>query len=272
MPTTTTIQSADGTTLNLLQWAPDETPIGDVLLVHGFAEHMGRYEHVADELSGRGWTVHGPELRGHGQSGGERGHILHWADYIDDVHAALDEVGRPCFVVAHSMGGLVLAATGIQRPGNIRGVVMTNPLIGTAFEPARIKVWGGKVLSKLLPSFSMPGEVDPEHVCRDPKVVADYRADPLVFDLLRARWGMEVLATQKMADAQANDFKLPLMMLVSTGDKVCSAEISRKWFDRTGSSDKDIRVYDELYHELFNEPEKQKVLDDMCDWLEAHRA
>ena len=118
----------------------------------------------------------------------------------------------------------------------------------------------------------MPGEVDPDHVCRDPKVVADYKADPLVFDLLRARWGMEVLATQKMANAQADDFKLPLMMLVSTGDKVCSAEISRKWFDRTGSSDKDIRVYDELYHELFNEPEKQKVLDDMCDWLEAHRA
>lgn len=272
MPTSTTIQSADGTALNLLQWDPVALPIGDVLLVHGFAEHMGRYGHVAEELTGKGWTVHGLDLRGHGKSGGERGHILKWADYIDDVHAALNEVGRPCFVVAHSMGGLVLVATGIQRPGNIRGVVMTNPLIGTAFAPARIKVWGGKVLSKLIPSFSMPGEVDPEHVCRDSKVVAAYKADPLVFDLLRARWGMEVLATQKMANAKAADFKLPLMMLVSTGDKVCSAEISQRWFGRIGSSDKDIRVYGKLYHELFNEPEKQNVLDDMCDWLEAHRA
>lgn len=272
MPTSTTIQSADGTALNLKQWDPTALSCGDVLLVHGFAEHMGRYEHVAEELTERGWTVHGLDLRGHGLSGGERGHILSWSDYVDDVHAALDQIARPCFVVAHSMGGLVLIATGIQRPGNIRGVAMTNPLVGTAFKPARIKVWGGKVLSKLAPSFSMPGEVDPDHVCRDPEVVAAYKADPLVFDLLRARWGMEVLATQKMVSERAGDFKLPLLLLVSTGDRVCSSKISEEWFSRIGSTDKDIRVYGKLYHELFNEPEKQNVLDDVCDWLEAHRA
>lgn len=273
MSATTTLASKDGTRLRMLRWDPQGEPVGKVLIVHGFAEHMGRYEHVAGALTARGWTVFGLELRGHGASEGERGHILHWSDYADDVDAALAEIADPAFVLCHSMGGLVMSWHGIerQRP-QIQGVVFTNPLMGTAFEPARLKVMAGRLLSKLAPGVDLPGEVDPQNICRDPAVVDAYVNDPLVFTTMNARWAMEVLAAQRLIHERAQDFKHPVLLLVSDGDKICSAERSKAWLSQVGSPDSSLQEFGPLYHELMNEPEKQQVLDSICDWLEAHRA
>lgn len=262
-----TIRSADGTPLNLVQW--DGGDRAQLLLVGGLAEHMGRYPHVARAFTDAGYAVAGIELRGHGHSGGKRGHVEDFADYRADVRAALDHVG-PAFIIAHSMGGLVSTDTVLESAEGIRGWVMSNPLLGLKFEPPRWKVAGSRVLNRLLPRLSLSNELTTDWICRDPDVVARYEADPLVFDTVTPRWFMGSVRAQQRVFAGAARVGVPLLCLVGTDDKICNPESARRFVDACGSDDKALKVYDGLYHELFNEPEKEQVLADVIAWLDAH--
>ncbi len=264
----TTINSADGTPLNLVRWEAD-SPKAQVLLLHGLAEHMGRYEHVAATLNAAGYSVAGLELRGHGHSGGKRGHVEDWADYRADVRSALDELGE-VFLVSHSMGGIVTADSLLHDSRGVRGWVSSNPLLGVRFEPPRWKVSGSRLLNKLVPRLSLSNELDTAWLSRDAQVVERYEADPLVYGTVTPRWYMSLIAAQERAFSRAGELKTPLMSFVGNGDKICSPEATKRFVDTCGSEDKGHKVYEELYHELFNEPEKEQVLADVVSWLDAH--
>ncbi|MCB9777383.1 MAG: lysophospholipase [Alphaproteobacteria bacterium] len=265
------IQSADGTRLRVGQWSPDGTPKGHVLIAHGLAEHLGRYEHVAAALTGAGFAVTALEFRGHGESEGGRGEIDRFTDYVADLQAAAAFVRGPYLLVAHSMGGLVaLEALRADALGDdVRALVLSNPLTGVAAAVPWVLDKAKHVLSKLLPNVKVKNPLDPKHISRDAQVVADYEADPLVFDTITPRWGTEIEATMERVHAHAGRFTVPVLALLGTADKVCDHLATRRLVDAWGRPPHEIQLYEGLYHEVFNEPEKDRVLADMIAWLDA---
>ena len=166
---TSTIQSADGTKLRIGKSGEGDK---NVLLIHGLAEHMGRYGHVIDALNAAGWAVTAVELRGHGESEGKRGHVDRWEQYLEDVRAAAATIDGPVVIIGHSMGGLVALDLAIDGLDNgIQGMVLSDPNVAVAFEAPALKVLGARVLSRLIPGLSLDNELDAALICRHQPVV-----------------------------------------------------------------------------------------------------
>ena len=260
------IKSRDGTGLRLGRWGDGDR---DVLLVHGLAEHAERYEHVGQALAARGWRVTVVELRGHGLSEGKRGHVNSWQDYLDDVTAALGTLGDTVALVGHSMGGLVvLSALASAAPPAVLGAAVSNPLLGVRVKAPVIKVKAARMLAALLPGLSLSNELDTKMISRDPEVVAAYEKDPLVFSTITPRWFREMNDAIVSVREAAPRVSASIYLMVSEGDGICdpaaAREIVGSWAGPTQVSE-----YGELYHELFNEPEKEQVIKDLGDWLEG---
>ncbi len=262
------VQSADGTRLRIFQWTPAEQTRRDVLLVHGLAEHADRYHHVAAALNAAGHRATLVELRGHGRSEGRRGHVHRWQDYVDDVVAAARFVRGDLLVVAHSMGGLVVL-DGLRGPlrEHTAAVVVSDPLLGVAFDPPKVKEAAAGLLSRLLPWLPLSNELDVNLISRDKAVVAAYDADPLVFNTITPRWYTEMLGARQRVHAHAARYDLPGLAMLGTGDGICDHKASIALMDRWGHPDHGVKLYEGLYHEIFNEPEKDQVLADLVAWL-----
>ncbi len=259
--------SRDGTRLRLVQWEVAD-PQGEVLVVHGLAEHAGRYGHVARALNQAGYRVSLVELRGHGQSEGKRGAVSAWSEYVEDLGAAAAFLRKPFVLLAHSMGGLV-ALDALRGPlrEQTRALALSNPLTGVAVVPPWYLELAKKSLSRLLPQLALKNPLDPQHISRDPKVVAAYLADPLVFSTIRPRWATEMEAAIARVQAHAGQYELPLLAMVGTADRICDPQAFLALAARWGSPRVERKVYEGLYHELFNEPEQQVVLADLIEWM-----
>jgi alpha-beta hydrolase superfamily lysophospholipase len=262
---TSFIQSQDATKLRI---GKSGDASRHVLLIHGLAEHMGRYEHVVDALNSAGWSVTAVELRGHGESEGKRGHVDRWEQYLEDVRAAAATIDGPVVLLGHSMGGLValdLAIDGL--PNGIDALVLSDPNVAVAIEAPAIKVMGAKVLSKLFPRLSLANELDASLICRHQPVVDKYLEDPLVYATITPRWFTEMVKSQERVVANAIRYTTPLLMLLGEGDAICdwkaSAALARNW-----GGEAHTITYPELYHEIFNEVEGEQVIMDMIAWLE----
>jgi alpha-beta hydrolase superfamily lysophospholipase len=260
-------QSKDGTRLNLVRWEPPGEVRADVVLIGGLAEHLGRYDHVAAALTAAGFRVTGVEPRGHGNSDGKRGHVDQWRRYCEDLRAAQYAVDGPHFLVAHSMGGLI-ALDALRKPvgPEVRGLVLSDPLLRETVAAPRIKVAAAGLLSRFLPRLALSNELDTSAISRDPDVVRRYEQDPLVYSTITPRWFTEMKAAQARVWEGVGAGRVPLLMLVGGGDRICSPDGNREFAERWGGP-KEVRTYPGLYHELMNEPEKDAVLRDIVDWL-----
>jgi len=264
-----TVTSDDGTPLRLARWEPADGSTKNALIVHGLAEHAGRYEHVAAALVAAGWRVTFVELRGHGESGGQRGHVSRWHRYVEDLQAAAGAVGQPFVLVAHSMGGLV-ALSALREPmaPAVRGVAISNPLLGFRVQAPPIKLKAALVLSRLLPRLPLANEIDTSKISRDPDVVARYEADPLVYSKITPRWFTEMSNTMMEERAAAPEYRLPMHMMLGDGDGICDPTMALAFTEQYGGPASKV-VYPGLYHELFNEPEKDQVLSDLSAWMDG---
>ena len=263
---TSFIHSADGTRLRIGKSGGGDK---NVLLIHGLAEHLGRYGHVVEALNEAGWAVTAVELRGHGESEGKRGHVKCWTQYLDDARAAAATIDGPVVIIGHSMGGLValdLAIEGLEN--GIKGMALSDPNVAVAFEAPAIKVIAGKVLSKILPSVALANELDASLICRHQPVVDAYLDDPLVYSTITPRWFTEMVKSQKRVVGHATKYDTPLLMLLGEGDVICdwkaSAALARNWGTKA-----EVITYPELYHEIFNELEGETVIKDMITWMET---
>ena len=261
---TSFITSADGTQLRIGTAGEGDK---NVLIVPGLAEHLGRYEHVVDAITEAGFAVTVVELRGHGKSGGKQGHVDRWSQYLDDVRAAAATIDGSVILVGHSMGGLVSLDIAIEGlPNGISALVLSDPNVAVAFEAPAVKVMGARLLSRILPGLSLDNELDSSLICRDPEVVERYDADPLVYSTITPRWFTEMVKSQARVIEHTTSYTVPLLMMLGEGDAICdwktSASLARNW----GGQAKTI-AYPELYHEIFNEPEKEQVLSDLVEWL-----
>ena len=264
-----------GATLHWYRWLPQGDPLGIVLLVHGYAEHLGRYGHVAAPLTAAGFGVYGLDHWGHGKSGGAPGFVPAFSAYTDGVEALLDKVeeahpGVPLFLLGHSMGGLIAALHLITHQAHYAGAILSGPAIMAAQEPSRFMIWISRLLSRIAPRLGVL-QLDPGGISRDPAVVAAYLADPLVYNgKMGARLAKEMFEAMAAARAGAGAIGLPLLLLHGQEDRLTAPQGSEYLHAHVGSLDNTLRLYPGLYHEIFNEPEQREVLGDVTSWLEAH--
>ncbi|MBN2497513.1 MAG: lysophospholipase [Deltaproteobacteria bacterium] len=263
--------AADGLRLFYRRWFKDGAR-GLVALVHGFAEHSGRYDHVAAALNEAGYSAAAFDYRGHGQSGGRRAHIDSFDQYLGDVRSFLAEIAQdgypqPPVLLGHSQGGLIAARLAELDGERIRGLALSSPFFGLAMEVPALKVAAGRLVSKILPTLAMKSGVDPAWLSHDRQVVDRYAADPLVSDVATTRWFTEVMQAQQASMASAAGLKVPLLMLLAGDDKLASVQESRRFFESAGSSDKRLEIYEDFYHEIFNELGRDRPLSDLVDWL-----
>ena len=264
-----------GARLHWQGWLPQGSVRAVVLLVHGYAEHLGRYEHVAAALNAKGLAVYALDHWGHGKSDGVPGFVPAFSAFTDGVEALLDTVkaahgDTPLFLLGHSMGGLIAMLHLVDHQTSYAGAVLSGPAIVPAEEPSRLTIWISRLLSRLAPRLGVIA-LDAEGVSRDPAVVAAYRADPLVYTgKIGARLATELFDAMARARADAPRVRLPMLLLHGSEDRLAAAHGSQFLDAHVGSSDKALKLYPGLYHEIFNEPEQRDVLRDVTDWIDAH--
>lgn len=263
----------DGLGLFRRAWLP-AAPRRTLVVVHGYAEHSGRYEGFGSWFAGRGCAVHAYDQRGHGRSPGKRCFVKEFREYLDDLDCFLEIVRRehsqiPMTLVGHSMGGLVAVACLADRRPAIYSAVTSGA--GLALGPgiSRPRILTARLLRLLLPRFSMGSGLDPNGLSRDPAVVKDYLEDPLVFRRMTASLAAELLSAVSRTATRAEEVGVPLLMLHGEDDPICPAEGSRAFFEGVAIAGSDLRIYPGLRHEIFNEPERERVYQDILDWLEG---
>ena len=268
--------SARGTSrLYRQSWLPDGELQAAIVLLHGLGEHSGRYKNLARHCTGRGLAVHALDHYGHGKSEGLAGHVERFSVYLDGARELLAQVkneqpGAPLFLLGHSMGGLIAAAFLREAQSEFRASVLSGPALKSDATPPALVLWINRILSSLAPTVPMIG-LDPAGVSRDPEVIRAYVSDPLVHHgKVTARLIAEMMAAMRETLAHASHVTLPILVMHGEDDVLTSPEGSREFIARAGSTDKTLKIYPGLYHEIFNEPEKDVVLGEMTDWLEAH--
>lgn len=268
---TGTFPSPDGLDLFTRSWTPDRETRAVVVLVHGVHEHSGRYAYVAGELIRHGIAVRALDLRGHGNSPGPRARVEAFTDYTRDVAAFLDAQiteadGRPVFLMGHSMGGLVVAGTVVDRgTAGLAGVVLSSPALQLYAPPFLQRI--APILAKWLPN-APGGRLDLTTISRDPTVVRAYREDPLTIkEVVRAHLGNEFLTTIAHVRAHPEAFDVPLYLYHGTADQITDPAGTRWLAEHAATDDVTLRLYEGLYHETHNEPERDDVIGALAAWL-----
>ncbi len=268
----------DGTELLLRTWLPDPQrfpePVGTVLLVHGLAEHSGRYPHVAATLCALGLRVRAYDQRGHGASGGPRMVVPQPDSYLDDLAEIHDAVVRQWnelpVLLGHSMGGLIAARFATARVRPIRALILSSPALALKLSNAMLTVH--RVLLALLPRMRVPNPIDARLLSHDSEVVRAYRTDPLVQGTISASVLESFIRGMAQAQADAPRLEAPMLMLVGGADRVVDPQGSRTFFDNAPQDFSELAWFDSGFHEIFNEaqPLRGEVLATLTDWLRRH--
>jgi alpha-beta hydrolase superfamily lysophospholipase len=254
-------------------WLPDAEPRAVVVISHGVSEHGGRYAWVAERLTRRGFAVYAGDHRGHGRSTGPRVLVNSMDDFVRDLDAVVEmaQGAHPAaktVLLGHSMGGAVAIAYAIEHQDRLDMLVLSAPLavLGAASPVERTVA---RILSAVAPRVGVYA-VESEGVSRDPAVVRDYDADPLNYHgKLPARTIKTLTDALNAFPEGIATLSLPILTMHSAADRLTPPAGSELVIERAGSEDKSIIRYEDLYHELLNEPERQKVLDDIVEWVEA---
>jgi len=248
-------------------------PAGHVALVHGYAEHLGRYTEVTRALAGAGYTVHLLDCRGHGQSGGKRAHVDRFDEYLSDLEIFLARVkeqaaGAPMFLLGHSHGALIAARYLLDKPEAVRGVIFSSPYFRRKLYVSPLKILAGKLVGRVLPSLPMSNALKPEQLTRDVEIQNATRADPLYQHIATPRWFNESNAAQETVMRRATEFVTPFLLLSGAADAIADPAAGCEFFEHATSKDKQHKQYDGLLHELFHEPEREAVFRDVVGWLD----
>jgi alpha-beta hydrolase superfamily lysophospholipase len=256
-------------------WTPSAgSPAGVVVLAHGYGEHARRYDHVARRFAEANLATYAIDHRGHGRAGGKRVQVRDMAEYVSDYRelvrtATAENPGVPRILLGHSMGGAIVFAYGTRYPNEYDLMVLSGPAVAAHTRVSRAKALLGKSVGSLLPDLPIEG-IDPQEVSRDPEVVAAYIADPLVYrGKIPAGIGKALLLVGETMPRRAAAITAPLLVVHGEADSLVAVDGSRRLVECVGSADVELKVYPRLYHEVFNEPEREQVLDDVVCWIAA---
>jgi len=261
--------SADGTNLAYRAW-PQAGAQVTFAVVHGMGEHAGRYERFATGMAGHGMATFAVDLRGHGHSAGQRGHVDSWSQWVDDaagfIRVVESQVAGEVIPLGHSFGGVVMLSTArAGKLGNARRFIVSSPALRLTKE---VPAWlsnVSKALATVAPKLTLNNNVDAGSVSRIPEVVEAYRTDPLVHNKITTRLYAEWRRAGKDNLDHAGDIKLPFLILAGTADRLIDPEISRELHRRAPASE--LRMLDGRYHEPFNDLGSDEVFDVIANWL-----
>lgn len=256
-------------------WLPDGQAKAVILVVHGLGEHIARYDNLVNHLVPRGYALYGLDHEGHGKSQGQRVFVNRFQVYLDDLKTYHDMVhkdnpGVKAFMLGHSMGGLIAAAYALQRQQELAGLILSAALLEAGESVSAGTIAAARILSALAPRMGVQA-LNSTYLSRDKAVVEAYDKDPLVYrGKITARLGSELFSTMAKVEKQMPDIRLPLLIMQGSDDKLVSHKGSKLLYEKAGSTDKTLKIYDGFYHEIFNEQERGKVFADLDTWLDSH--
>lgn len=253
---------------------PDGPPKAAVGVLHGYAEHAGRYRPFMQFLAERGIGAFAIDMHGHGRSDGDRGFCERFEDYLDDVDElarlmATKAPGVPAFLFGHSTGGLIAAAHVIARPGAFRGLLLSAPYLGLRLGVPFHKLAAAKVAQRIYPKLGVPSGLSGRDLTHDEALAKAYDEDPLIFKKATAGWFCETQKAQAWVTARAAEVKLPLYVVFGTEDRVAKLETGQAFHNAASSTDKTWDRRDGLFHEVLNEPSRNDIMLTMAEWIEA---
>jgi len=281
-----TLRTRDGIVLPLYVWRASTPPRAALALVHGLAEHAGRYAALAAHLNAAGIDVYAIDLRGHGHAPGRRTWVARFDEYLDDAEALLAHASAQCaaggaagasartplFLMGHSMGGAIAALYALERLPTLRIPLAGLLLSSAALAPGRdVPAWmigASRIISAIRPRFPAM-KIDAALLARDPAVVEANRADPLVHHgAIPARTGAQLLVAMKRIEAGRAQLRVPVLIWHGTEDKLTEPEGSRAFGANVGSPDRTLTLYEGSYHETLNDLDRERVIRAMIDWID----
>ena len=267
-----------GVRLSIAEWRAEDGPAPKalVILVHGYAEHVGRYAHVLEELVARGYAVFTLDHRGHGESAGRRASVARFDHFVDDLHLLVRRAREaypplPVFLLGHSMGGLIAIRYALRpdHQADLAGLVLSGAALQVGDDVSPLLKRLGAVLAAVVPNLPIvPRRSGILSV--DPEVERRFKADPLCYNgRIRARLAHEILRAGADARARLDQLTLPLLAMHGTDDRLTNPAGSRLLVERARSSDKTLKLWPGHRHEIFNEPGRAAVIACVTDWLDA---
>ncbi len=270
-------EAKDGIRLYRRSWGTGDK--GVVLLIHGFGEHVGRYNFVVKALNNRGYRVEGLDCRGHGRSDGPRGHIDDFNQYLEDLDTFLHQVQSeypvdiPLFLLGHSQGGHIALRYAIEYPhAPLSGVITSSPFLGLALKVNPVQLVAARLMSRVWPTFSQATPLDEGELTHDAEVVEQTRRDPMYIRVASARWYRKTIKAQENTMRRAASFRFPFLMQQAGEDRVVDKHTALQFFERISSPDRRRIEYPGYFHEIYNEtPDRRSpVFEDLGAWLEDH--
>ena len=249
-----------------------ENPKATVLINHGFAEHLGRYDYVSEKLNEAGYNVYRYDLRGHGRSGSEKGHIDSYREFIDDLKEMVEIIKSAgeddIFMLGHSMGGLITFIYGIEFQDILKGQILSGAAVGTLPAAKGYKSTVFKIANTFL-KYKMIKNPVSDDICSVAEVVENYKEDPLVLEEATMNFYVEFLINAaNYASENIKMYNYPCLIIHGEEDTIVPKEISENIYNSISSEDKEIKIYDGLYHEILNENERDIVISDIITWMD----
>jgi alpha-beta hydrolase superfamily lysophospholipase len=269
-----TFLGSGGLSLYYQAWLPSRPRRAVLVNLHGLGDHSGLYPNLAAHFPAGGIALYAYDMRGNGRSAGQRAYVRRWGEYRDDLHVFLNQVrawepGLPLFLLGNSLGGLVVLDYTLQHPNGLAGVIAAATPLGEVGVPPILMALG-RLLSRVLPRFSLNVGMDLSGLARDPAVVESVLADPLFHRRGTARLSTEVTAAIDRVQELAGNLAVPLLVLHGSADRMVPPDGSRRFFAKVRYPDREFREYPDAYHGLFADLDFERVLQDVERWVETH--
>lgn len=256
------------------KWETEGKAHGVIIIVHGAMEHSGRYKWLIDKWLEAGYHVISGDLPGQGMTTrSNRGHINSFDEYIDVVESWVTEAysfGLPVFMLGHSMGGLIIIRMLQMNDYNLAGIILSSPCLGTLIEPSKLGNSLSHIMNIVYPSYEREIGITPQMATRNQEVIDSDYNDTLYVTKVSVRWYRELVRNMREAFDFDEDFPdIPVLVMQAGEDKIVDKAMVREWFNYFPASEKHYKEWPKLYHELFNEPEREDVFEYAKSFLEA---
>ena len=263
--------ASDGLQLSGTSYTPTGEIKGVVVLLHGMGEHFGRYKHVADFFNTIGYATVGMDHRGHGNSGGKRGHTSSYNQLMNDIDVLMNKAremfpGKAVVLYGHSTGANLAANYALRKKPSLKGLILTGPYFRLAFNPPAWKVKLSRISAGIFPTLTQATGLEVEAVSREPKVVEAYKADSLNHDKITAAFFVNVHSAGPYAIEHASELSMKTLAMHGTADRLTSSKATEEFANKNPQK-VELKLWDGFYHEIHNELEKQQVFDYIANWL-----
>ncbi|MCA9913208.1 MAG: lysophospholipase [Anaerolineae bacterium] len=268
--------ASDGLSIFTQSWLPETTPTAIIILVHGYGEHSGRYSHVAEMLVQAGYGVYTLDHRGHGKSAGLRAYYKSIDEPVRDLeqyfqHVQQQHPNQKIFMIGHSMGSLIALKFALRNQAKLAGLVLSGTAVNSTDTVPGYQRGLLNILRSVAPTFPLVPSLSADALSTDPQTVHDYDADPLNY---RGSWRIglaaELLKVSEELQARANELTLPLLVMHGETDEITPIAGAHTIYNRASSTDKTLKTYPGMRHEIFNELEREIVFADLRGWLQTH--